>query len=91
MGHSIGRFEGSTLVVDTTHVAASTITNNGLDHGENVHFVERFWLSADGKTLMARQEFEDPDTIENRGARTWPGIASRASTSTRTSATRPSC
>ena len=69
MGHSIGRFEGSTLVVDTTHVAASTITNNGLDHGENVHFAERFWLSADGKTLMARQEFEDPDTIENRGAR----------------------
>ena len=69
MGHSIGRWDGSTLVVDTTHVAASTITNNGLDHGENVHFVERFWLSADGKTLMARQEFEDPDTIENRGAR----------------------
>ena len=69
MGHSIGHFEGSTLVVDTTHVAASTITNNGLDHGDNVHFVERFWLSADGKTLMARQEFEDPDVIENRGAR----------------------
>ena len=69
MGHSTGRFEGSTLVVDTTHVSSSTITNNGLDHGENVRFVERFWLSADGKTLMARQEFEDPDTIENRGAR----------------------
>lgn len=69
MGHSIGHFEGSTLVVDTTHVASSTITNNGLDHGENVHFVERFWLSADSKTLLARQEFEDPDTIENRGAR----------------------
>jgi len=69
MGHSIGRWEGSTLVVDTTHVAASTITNNGLNHGENVHFIERFWLSADGKTLMARQEFEDPDVIENRGAR----------------------
>jgi hypothetical protein len=69
MGHSTGRWDGATLVVDTTHVAPSTITNNGLDHGENVHFVERFWLSADGKTLMARQEFEDPDTIENRGAR----------------------
>ncbi|HET9270128.1 MAG TPA: hypothetical protein VFO31_18260 [Vicinamibacterales bacterium] len=69
MGHSTGRWDGATLVVDTTHIASSTITNNGLDHGENVHFVERFWLSADGKTLMARQEFEDPDTIENRGAR----------------------
>ena len=69
MGHSIGRWDGSTLVVDTTHIAASTILNNGLDHGENIHLVERFWLSADGKTLMARQEFEDPDVIENRGAR----------------------
>jgi hypothetical protein len=69
MGHSIGRWDGATLVVDTTHVSASTITNNGLDHGENVHFVERFWLSDDGKTLLARQEFEDPDTIDNRGAR----------------------
>lgn len=69
MGHSIGKWDGATLVVDTTHVEASTITNNGLDHGENVHFVERFWLSADGKTLLARQEFEDPDVIENRGAR----------------------
>jgi hypothetical protein len=46
MGHSIGRWDGATLVVDTTHCRASTITNNGLDHGENVHFVERFWLSA---------------------------------------------
>jgi len=26
-------------------------------------------VSADGKTLMARQEFEDADVIENRGAR----------------------
>ena len=69
MGHSIGRWEGSTLVVDTTHIAASTILNNGLDHGDNIHLVERLWLSADGKTLMARQEFEDPDVIENRGAR----------------------
>ena len=69
MGHSVGRWEGATLVVETTHVAASTITNNGLDHGDNLRFVERFWLSADGKTLMARQEFEDPDVIDNRGAR----------------------
>jgi hypothetical protein len=69
MGHSIGRWEGATLVVDTTHISASTITNNGLDHGENLRLIERFWLSADGKTLMTRQEFEDPDVIANRGAR----------------------
>jgi hypothetical protein len=69
VGHSIGRWEGRTLVVDTTHLSESTITNNGLNHSDNVHMIERFWLSADGKTLMSRQEFEDPDVLENRGAR----------------------
>jgi hypothetical protein len=69
VGHSIGRWDGSTLVVDTTHLSASTITNNGLDHSDNVHLIERFALSADGKTLLSRAEFEDPDVLENRGAR----------------------
>ncbi len=69
VGHSIGRWEGSTLVVDTTHLTESTITNNGLNHSDNVRMVERFWLSVDGKTLLSRQEFEDPDVLENRGAR----------------------
>ena len=69
VGHSVGRWEGSALVVDTTHLSASTITNNGLDHTDKVHVVERFWLGNDGKTLMMLQEFEDPDALENRGAR----------------------
>lgn len=69
VGHSTGRWEGSTLVVDTTHLSESTITNNGLNHSDNVHLIERFWLSADGKTLLMLQEFEDPDVLENRGAR----------------------
>ena len=69
VGHSIGRWEGDTLVVDTTHISASTITNNGLNHSDNVHFVERFWLSPDRKTLLSIEEFEDPDVLENRGMR----------------------
>ena len=69
VGHSIGRWEGATLVVDTTHISESTITNNGLNHSDKVHVIERFWLSADGKTLFAQQEFEDPEALENRGAR----------------------
>ncbi len=68
-GHSIGHWEGDELVIDTTHLAAATITNNGLDHGDNVHMVERYKLSPDGKTLIATQWFEDPDTLENNGAR----------------------
>jgi hypothetical protein len=69
VGHSVGRWEGSTLVVDTTHLSASTITNNGLNHTDTVHVIERFWLGNDGKTLMMLQEFEDSDALENRGAR----------------------
>jgi hypothetical protein len=31
--------------------------------------LERFRLSADGATLLSTQEFEDPEMLENRGAR----------------------
>lgn len=73
MGHSIGHWEGEDLVVDTTHIVASTITNNGLDHSDAVHMVERYRKSADGKALVATQWFEDAATLENNGARyiTW--------------------
>ena len=69
MGHSIGWWEGEGLVVDTTHLAASTITNNGLDYSENVHMVERYRLTDGGKALEASQWFEDAETLENNGAR----------------------
>jgi hypothetical protein len=69
VGDSIGHWEGDTLVVDTDHLEPSTITNNGLDHSENVHVIERFRLSPDGRTLLSTQEFEDPQTLDNRGAR----------------------
>ena len=69
VGHSVGRWEGFTLVVDTVKLSPSTITNNGLDHSERVHVIERFWLGPDGRTLFGLQEFEDPEVLENRGAR----------------------
>jgi hypothetical protein len=73
VGDSIGHWEGDILVVDTDHLEAATITNNGLYHSDNVHVIERYRLSADGKSLLSTQEFEDPDTLDNRGARwiTW--------------------
>jgi hypothetical protein len=69
MGHSIGRWEGDELVIDTTHIAASTITNNGLDHSDAVHMLERYKLSDDGSALVATQWFEDPEVLDNNGAR----------------------
>ena len=61
--------DGDELVIDTTHIAASTITNNGLDHSEAIHMVERYKLSPDGTKLLATQWFEDPEVLENNGAR----------------------
>lgn len=69
MGHSIGSWEGDELVVDTTHIAPSTITNNGLDHSDKIHMVERYRLSPDGNRLIAIQWFEDPEVLDNNGAR----------------------
>jgi hypothetical protein len=68
-GHSVGHWEGDELVIDTTHLSAATITNNGLSHTDNVHVVERFKLSADGRTLQSTMWFEDPEVLDNRGAR----------------------
>lgn len=69
MGHSVGRWEGDELVIDTTHIASGTVTNNGLDHSDSVHMVERYRLSPDGKALLATQWFEDPAVLDNNGAR----------------------
>ena len=69
MGHSTGHWDGDELVIDTTHIAPSTITNNGLDHSGEIHMIERYKLSADGQRLSATQWFEDPQVLETDGAR----------------------
>jgi hypothetical protein len=73
VGDSIGHWEGDTLVVDTIHLKEATLTNNGLEHSDKVHVVERFKLSADGKKLLSTMEFDDPVMLENKGVRfiTW--------------------
>jgi len=75
-GDSIAHWDGDTLVVETTHLKESTITNNGLDHSRNVRVIERFRLSPDRKQLLSTQEFEDPDVLDNHGARfiTWDRV-----------------
>jgi hypothetical protein len=69
VGHSTGQWEGDTLVVDTTHLATSTMMGNGLRHSDDVHLVERFRLTPDGKQLHWTQTVEDPQVLNNRGVR----------------------
>jgi hypothetical protein len=71
-GHSIGHWEGDTLVVDTRYIQSATMLNNGLDHSDDIHLTERFRISDDGKTLLVLQEYEDPAVFAGRAARLIP-------------------
>ena len=67
-GHSFGRWEGDTLVVDTAKLLPGTLFNNGVDHTENVRLLERFPL-ADANTLIVSQQFEDAGSFAGTAAR----------------------
>ena len=72
-GHSIGRWEGGTLVVDTAQFAPHRLGNGaGLPSSAGKHLVERFALNGDGG-LTYSFELEDPEFLENRvtGSTQW--------------------
>jgi hypothetical protein len=73
VGYSRAHWEGDQLVVVTTHLKSATITNNGLEHSDNIVVTERYRLADDGKTLIASQLYEDPEVLETPGVRyiTW--------------------
>jgi hypothetical protein len=63
-GHSIGHWEGKTLVVDTVQFADHREGNAlGLSSGPRKHLVERFSLSDDGRHLNYEVVQEDPDYL----------------------------
>ena len=63
-GHSIGRWEGSTLVVDTTQFASHKEgLSLGVPSGSRKHVVERFTLNADRTHLDYEVVVEDPDYL----------------------------
>jgi Family of unknown function (DUF6152) len=60
-GHSIGRWEGKTLVVDTARFEARQSGNSfELPSSREKHLVERFELSDEGRSLTYRFTVEDP-------------------------------
>jgi hypothetical protein len=72
MGHSVGHWDGDTLVVDTTNFTDKT-PFHGSDH--NLHVIERFTLTGPD-SLQYRFTIDDPTAF----TRTWTGeiIMSRA-------------
>jgi hypothetical protein len=70
MGDSVGRWEGDTLVIDTTNFNDKTRFRGST---ENLHVTERL-TRVDDKTLLYRFTVEDPDTWDRSwtGEYTWP-------------------
>lgn len=68
-GHSVGHWEGDELVVDTVNISSSTFLNNGFNHSDNLHLVERFKMSADGNALFLTQVSDDPEVFSGLAAR----------------------
>jgi len=60
MGHSIGKYEGDTLVVDTVDLNDKTLADRlGHPHTDAMHFVERF-RRVSPKTLEYEVTIDDP-------------------------------
>jgi len=63
-GHSIGRWEGDVLVVDTTLFADHPDANgSGVPSGARKHLVERYSLSEDSTRLIVNFLLEDPEFL----------------------------
>jgi len=64
MGDSIGRWEGNTLVVDTTGFNDETWLNDaGARHSEALHLVEKIRPILGGKYLEYKMTAEDPKAL----------------------------
>ena len=63
-GHSIGWWEGNTLVVDTTHFKDHPSGNGpGVPSGTQKHVIERYTLSESGKQLVIDIFLEDAEYL----------------------------
>ncbi len=61
VGHSIGWYEGSTLIIDTIGYSSGYIsTITGIPQTESLHTVERLTLSNDGNSFVLEITNDDP-------------------------------
>jgi hypothetical protein len=61
MGHSVGRWEGDTLVIDTTGRNDKTVIDrNGIVNSDALHILERMRLTNNGQVLEDIITVDDP-------------------------------
>ena len=64
-GHSTGRWDGQTLVVDTIGIKTITELGQGIKHSDQLHITERIGLKSDDPdTLIVETTLEDPLALE---------------------------
>ena len=68
MGHSIGHYDGDTLVVDTVGISDSWLDLQAHPHSDALHLVERF-RRVDQKHIEYEITVEDPIAYKNTWSR----------------------
>jgi len=70
LGHSVGRWDGEILVIETVGIARSliwaggvTVTAGGFETSDQLTVTERFVKASDGKTLMLTATLTDPVSL----------------------------
>lgn len=61
MGHSIGWWEGNTLVIDTTGIEAGYLRPQGYPHTDKLHIIERHTPLEGGNKKRIEITIDDPD------------------------------
>ena len=68
LGHSLGRWDGKALIVETTGITANLIMLPDLgsmgEHSDRLRIVERYTRSADGATLHLTATLDDPVSFQ---------------------------
>ena len=60
MGHSIGRFDGDTLVIETANLEAGYLRPQGMPYSDRLRLTERLTLLDDGQRMRAEIVIDDP-------------------------------
>ena len=60
LGHSVGRWEGDMLTVETTHMSGGTITNGDRPLSRDARVTERYWREPGSMDLQLELAIEDP-------------------------------
>ena len=60
LGYSAGRWDGGTLVVETTHLTGGSVGNSGYPYSEQARVTERYWKEPGDEALNMEVTLEDP-------------------------------